>query len=121
MAASDSFKEMLAECLDGLGPFQFRRMFGGAGLFQDGLMFALIADDTLYFKADDTNRGMFEAEGCGPFTYQTKNGRNTLMSYWQAPERLFDEPEDMLTFARAAVAAARRSAKPKKPPRKKAK
>ena len=82
-----------------------------------GTMFALVSNDTLYFKADETTRADFEAEGMDAFTYATKGGRNTLISYWRAPERLFDEPDEMLAWARKALATAQRSGT-KKPPRK---
>jgi DNA transformation protein len=109
MTASDGFIEFLTDLLDRLGTVSVRRMFGGAGMFADGVMFALIVDDTLYFKADDSNRPDFEAEELAPFSYATKNGRHTIMSYWQCPDRLFDDPDEMTTWARKALAAARRS------------
>ena len=107
MASSAGFLAFLDEQLAGLGPVSIRRMFGGAGVFADGIMFALVSDDTLYFKVDETTRADFEAEGMGAFTYATKDGRNTLMSYWRAPERLFDEPDEMLAWARKALTIAR--------------
>ena len=68
-------------------------MFGGAGIFRDGLMFALIVDEVLYFKADaQTHDSHLKAEGLGPFTYATKNHPRTVMSYWRAPERCLDDP-----------------------------
>ncbi|NJO22813.1 MAG: TfoX/Sxy family protein, partial [Sphingomonadales bacterium] len=94
MASSAGFLAFLDEQLAGLGPVSIRRMFGGAGVFADGIMFALVSDDTLYFKVDETTRADFEAEGMGAFTYATKDGRNTLMSYWRAPERLFDGADE---------------------------
>ncbi|MFM9847246.1 MAG: TfoX/Sxy family protein [Hyphomicrobiaceae bacterium] len=109
MASSAGFLEFLEEQLAGLGPISIRRMFSGAGVFADGVMFALVADDTLYFKADETTRADFEAEGMGAFTYATKGGRNTLISYWRAPERLFDEPDEMLVWAHRALATAKRA------------
>jgi DNA transformation protein and related proteins len=109
MTASDGFIDFLKDLLDNLGPVTVRRMFGGAGMFVDGVMFALILDDTLYFKADDSNRPDFEAEGLAPFSYATKDGRNTIMSYWRCPDRLFDDPDEMAAWARKALAAARRS------------
>ena len=122
MTASDGFVEFLKDLLDGLGPIAVRRMFGGAGIFCDGVMFALILDDTLYLKTDDNNRGDFEAEGLAPFSYETKSGRNTIMSYWRCPDRLFDDPDEMAGWARKALAAARRSAnanaRPRRSPRK---
>ena len=107
MAASAGFLGFLEEQLGGLGPISIRRMFSGAGVFADGIMFALVSNDTLYFKADETTRADFEAEGMDAFTYATKGGRNTLISYWRAPERLFDEPDDMLVWARKALSIAK--------------
>lgn len=121
MTASDAFIEFLRDQLRGMGAIAVRRMFGGAGVYAEGTMFALIADDTLYFKADDATRADFEAEGMEPFNYTTKDGRNTIMSYWRAPERLFDEPDEMQSWARKALAAAKRSGSKKKVPARKKK
>jgi len=114
MTASAGYIDFLEDQLCGLGPITIRRMFGGAGVYCDGTMFALIADDTLYFKADDGNCADFEAEGLEPFSYQTTKGRNTIMSYWRVPERLFDDPDEMLKWAEKAFAAAKRSGKPRR-------
>jgi DNA transformation protein len=110
MTASKGFIEFLQDQLRSVGPVAIRRMFGGAGVFADGIMFALVADDTLYFKADDTTRADFEAEDMPVFSYETKDGRKSLVSYWRAPERLFDDPEEMQAWAMRAVGAARRGA-----------
>jgi DNA transformation protein len=109
MSGGDSFVEFLKEQLAPLGQISVRRMFGGAGIYCDGVMFALLDGSSLYFKADETNRPDFEAEGLGPFTYETQQGRNTIMSYWRVPERLFDESDAMLAWARKAFFAALRS------------
>ncbi|HLF20901.1 MAG TPA: TfoX/Sxy family protein, partial [Aestuariivirga sp.] len=87
MSAAREFAEFLKEQMAGFGPVSVRPMFSGAGVFRDGLMFALVANDVLYFKADDTTKPDFEAEGLGPFVYGTKKGKNTIMSYRRAPER----------------------------------
>jgi DNA transformation protein len=87
-------------------------MFGGAGIYRDGVMFALIADESLYLKADDLSKPDFEAEGLSPFAYATKNGTNTIMSYWRAPERCLDDPQEMAEWAKKALAAALRARKP---------
>ncbi|MGE0701496.1 MAG: TfoX/Sxy family protein [Hyphomicrobiaceae bacterium] len=112
----EDLKALLAEHLAPLGPVAIKRMFGGAGLFLDGLMLGLIDDGVLYLKADDTSRSTFEAEGMAPFSYMRKGERATLTSYWRAPERLLDEPDELLAWAREAWAAARRaqSARPPK-------
>jgi DNA transformation protein and related proteins len=110
VTVSDSFIALLQDQLRGMGSVSVRRLFGGAGLYAAGTMFALVSDETLYLKADETTRADFEAEGMQPFSYATKDGRNTLVSYWRAPERLFDDPDEMLAWATRALAAAKRSA-----------
>jgi DNA transformation protein len=110
MTASKGFVEFLQDQLRSVGPVAIRRMFGGAGVFADGVMFALVADDTLYFKADDATRADFEAEDMPVFSYETKDGRKSLVSYWRAPERLFDDPEEMQAWASKALGVARRAA-----------
>lgn len=117
MAISARFREFVAEQLAGVGAVTIRSMFGGAGVYSGGVMFGLIAEETLYLKADNATKGEFEAEGSGPFVYETKSGGNMIMSYWRVPERLYDDADDMLVFARKALAVAR-SAQAKKPPRK---
>jgi DNA transformation protein and related proteins len=110
MTASESFVELLRDALSGLGPVSVRRMFGGAGIYADGVMFGLIAGDTLYLKADSHSQPAFEAEGLQPFTYQARGKRRIAMSYWRIPERLLDEPDEMVEWARRALAAARQAA-----------
>ncbi len=114
MSLSREFAEFLKEQMAGFGPVSVRPMFSGAGVFRDGLMFALVANDVLYFKADDTSRSEFEAEGLGPFVYGTKKGKNTIMSYRRAPERCLDDPDEMSQWCRKAHAAALRAAKRKR-------
>ena len=109
MTASKGFVEFLQDQLGRLGPVAVRRMFGGAGVYADGIMFGLVADDTLYFKADDRTRQDFEAEGMQAFSYATKDGRNTIMSYWRVPDRLFYEPDEMRAWAEKALGTARRA------------
>jgi DNA transformation protein and related proteins len=85
-------------------------MFGKTGVFCDGLMLGMVRDNTLYFRVDDDNRAAFkEAESFPPLNYEKKGGTIDL-SFWRAPERLFDEPDELVTWARAALAAAQRVA-----------
>jgi DNA transformation protein len=113
MSADAALIAHLMDVLRPLGGVSPRRMFGGAGIFRDGLMFALISDDELYLKADATTVPAFEAEGLGPFIYETKNGARTLPSYWRAPERLLDDDDEMRIWCRRAAEVATRSAKKK--------
>jgi DNA transformation protein and related proteins len=115
MVASDSFAEFLREQLAPLGHVTMRRMFGKTGVFCDGLMLAMVRDNTLYFRVDDDNRATFkEAESFPPLNYEKKGGTIDL-AFWRAPERLFDEPDELIAWARAALAAAGRVAVKRKP------
>jgi DNA transformation protein len=110
MVASDNFAEFLREQLAPLGRVTMRRMFGKTGVFCDGLMLGMVTGDTLYFRVDDHNRAEFkEAQSFPPLNYE-KKGRAIDLSFWRAPERLLDEPDELVTWARAALAAARRVA-----------
>lgn len=118
MAIEQDAKEFSAYVVDlmqSLGPVRGQRMFGGFGLFLDDLMFGLIADNTLYLKADDSNRAAFEELGLGPFVY-SKQGRDFSLSYYQAPEDSLEDLELMQHWATCAYAAALRAAakKPQK-------
>jgi DNA transformation protein len=115
MSASKGFIELLKDSMRDLGPVNVRRMFGGAGVYADGVMFGLIAEDTLYLKGDVETKRDFEAEGLCPFVYEGR-GRKISMSYWRAPERLLDDPDELVVWARTALEAARRAAaaKPKR-------
>lgn len=110
MVASDGFAEFLGEQLRPLGHLTMRRMFGKTGVFCNGLMFAMVTDDTLYVRVDSHNREVFkEAEATPPLNYE-KRGRTIDLSFWRVPERLLDEPDELVLWARAALAAARRVA-----------
>jgi DNA transformation protein len=110
MVASNSFADFLREQLAALGPVTMRRMFGKTGVFCDGVMLGMVRDNTLYFRVDDDNRAAFkEAESFPPLNYEKKGGPIDL-SFWRAPERLFDEPDELVSWARAALAAAQRVA-----------
>jgi DNA transformation protein len=109
MAVSESLVALLQEQLAPLGRITFRRMFSGAGVYCDGVIFGLILRDTLHFKVDDGNRAAYEAEGMEPFSYEAQGKIRQIGAYWRVPERLFDEPDEMVDWARAALAAGRRS------------
>jgi DNA transformation protein len=110
MVASDEFTEFLREQLAPIGRVTFRRMFGKTGVFCGGLMLGMVNEDTLYFRVDDENRAFFqEAEASPPLSY-VKGGRSIPLSFWQAPERLLDQPDEFVAWAREALAAARRVA-----------
>ena len=110
MVASDSFAEFLREQLAPLGRITLRRMFGKSGVFCDGVMLGIVTENMLYLRVDEHNRETFrEAAAYPPLNY-AKGGNIIDLSFWRAPERLFDEPDELVAWAQAALAAARRVA-----------
>ncbi len=110
MVASDSFAELLREQLAPLGRITMRRMFGKTGVFCDGVMLGMVTEDTFYVRVDAHNRATFkEAESTPPLNYE-KKGSTIDLAFWRVPERLIDEPDELVLWARAALAAARRVA-----------
>ena len=118
MALSPQYKSFVVDLFEPLGPVQVRAMFGGGGVYYKDTMFALISDETLYLKVDDSNKADFEAEGCGAFVYGDK-AKPISMSYHELPDRLLDDPEELVEWARKSVDIALRSKKPKKSGRRK--
>jgi DNA transformation protein and related proteins len=102
------YVEYLREIFEQLGPITVRRMFGGYGIYHRGVMFALVADETLYFKADAENVNHFEEAGLGPFEY-SKQGKIVKLSYYMAPDEIFDDQAEAAMWARRSYAAALRS------------
>jgi DNA transformation protein len=103
-------RDFLIDLFTEFGPVTLRRMFSGFGISADGTNFALALRSGLYLRADAQTVAQFEAEGSKPFQYQTRAKTVIVASYWQLPERLYDDPEDLAGWARAALAAAERAA-----------
>ena len=104
------FVVSLLELIEPVGAVSWRRMFGGYGLYMEGVMMALVANDELYLKTDPQSQPSFVNVGCEPFGYE-KNGKTLQMSYWKAPEAVFDEPDEMLHWVQLALGAALRQRK----------
>lgn len=106
MAVSEELETYIVEQLTPAGAVSARRMFGGVGIYIDDIFCALIAPDSnaLYFKVDDSNRADYEAAGSKPFV-PYKN-RATIMSYYEVPEEVIEDPDELLRWARKARAAA---------------
>ena len=116
MVASDSFAAFLREQLAPLGRVTMRRMFGKTGVFCDGVMLGMVTENTLYFRVDDQNRETFrEAQAFPPLNY-AKKGEIIDLAFWRVPERLLDEPDELVIWAKAALAAAHRVAAKRKRP-----
>ena len=108
-------RDFLIDLFSDFGPVTIRPMFSGFGISAEGTNFALALRAGLYFRADEATIPQFEAEGSTPFQYQTRAKTVTVGSYWQLPARLFDDPEELAGWARAALAAAQRAALRKRP------
>ena len=124
--------EFIRELFAPFGAVTVKRMFGGAGIWSDGLMFALVFDGAIFLKVDEASIPYFEREGSRPFVYTRAKtpGRvgRASMAYWRLPERLYDDPDELAVWAGRALAIAERKksaprmrAKRKPPSRKSAK
>ena len=111
---SNDFIDYLQELFADFGAVSARAMFGGHGLYHDGVMFAVAFEDGLYLKVDSQTQASFEAEGCAPFIYR-QTEKPLVMSYWSAPEAALDSPQAMLPWARLAFEAALRKPTARKP------
>ena len=116
MAGRDEFLAHALELLAPLGRVTARAMFGGHGLYCDGVFFGIVLDNTLYLKADERNRGDFERAGCEIFSY-SRNGKRATLNFYRAPEDAMDAPHLMLPWGRNALAAALRARAGKPSPR----
>lgn len=112
MSVSPSYRTFVLEQLGRCSlRVRARSMFGGVGLYADELFFALIADDAVYFKVDDSNRPDFEARGLEPFRPYGEHGE--VMGYFRVAEDLLEDPEALRAWADRAIAVARRARRPK--------
>ena len=115
MTASREFCAHVTDLLSGFGPVAIRRRFGGAGVYRDGVMFALVAYDTLYLKVDGTTRPEYESAGMGPFTYEGKSEPVSL-GYFQAPPETMEDADMLCDWAHKAYGVALRAKAGKKKP-----
>lgn len=106
-----AFANFVVELMAGFAPVQARRMFGGFGIFRQGLMLAIIIEDKLYFKVDDITEPRFAQRGLPRFQYESKGGRTASLRYCEAPPEVYDEPERMADWARQAYDCAVRQQK----------
>ena len=113
MAISEQYKEFVIDLFSPLGAIKVRSMFGGGGVYYKDTMFALISNETLFLKVDETNKAAFKEEGAGPFVYDGK-GKPIAMSYYELPERLFDDTDELMQWAQRSIDVALKSKKPKR-------
>ena len=112
MAVSAAYREYVLEQLGRVVPVTSRAMFGGVGIYSEGLFFALVDDDAVYLKVDDTNRAMFVDAGMGPF--DPYGDGSLLMRYYELPADLLESPDLLRPWVDAALDVARRARKGKK-------
>ncbi|MFT3799642.1 MAG: TfoX/Sxy family protein [Burkholderiaceae bacterium] len=110
MVASSEFAEFLKELLAPLGTVSVRRMFGKSGVFVEGVMLGMVADNTLYLRVDASNQAFFQEAAASPPLNYEKRGETIDLSFWRLPDRLLDEPDEFVAWARSALAAAHRVA-----------
>lgn len=115
MPRRSEFVEHVVETMRQFGPVEARAMFGGWGLYHQGLFFALIAEEALYIKTDEESRAEFEALGLRPFVYSMKDGHSLVLSYFQPPEEALESPPVMAQWARRGYASALRASAKKRP------
>ena len=116
MAVTEGFKEFVRDLFAEFGPVTIRNMFGGAGVYADGVMFAILADDTLYLKTNAVSAFAYANEGMTPFKYTPRGKEPVAMSYWEVPPRLLEEPDELAAWAREAhrIALAGKEKSPRK-------
>ena len=114
MARTNEFVTHLLDLLAPIGDVAARGMFGGWGIYHGGKMFALVAFDTFYVKADDTSRAEFETLGLAPFEYEASGGKRAVMAYYTVPTEALDSSPLLCEWARKGIAAALRAAAKKK-------
>jgi DNA transformation protein and related proteins len=104
--------EFIRDLFAPFGQVTVKRMFGGAGIWADGLMFALMFDGAIFLKVDEASVPDFEREGSRPFVYTRAKSKGRVgrasLSYWRLPERLYDDPDELAVWANRALAIAQR-------------
>jgi len=118
MARDSGFEDWVHEHFAALGPLEIKRMFGGAGVYSRGLIFALLDDGVVWLKGDETNMAALEAAGSRPFTYPGKDGAVMTLGYWSLPETAVDDADEAVDWARGAIDVALRKAAAKRPRKK---
>lgn len=115
MAYDADFGEWVREHFAGLGRLEIRRMFGGAGVYASGVMFALLDDGLVWLKADDRLATDLREAGSRQFTYPTKDGRTMSMGYWTLPDSALDDPDEGLAWARRSLEFALKATASRRP------
>jgi len=113
MPLSDEFIDYVIDQLSAWGDVSARKMFGGAGLYCEGAMFGLIADDVAYLKVDDSNRKDFVKAGASPFNPYPDKVKTTVMSYYEIPVDVLEDRDKLAKWAERSLAVARAKRQPR--------
>jgi len=108
MPKNDFVEYITKDILRNLSGITAKAMFGGVSIYSKGKIFAIVVDNVLYFKVDDSNRKDYEGVGSAPFTYQGKNGP-VAMSYWRVPEEIMEDPKKCTAWAEKSLAIHKKS------------
>ncbi len=108
---TNQYVDYVLDLLAPLGGIKARKMFGGYGIYKDGVFFALIFDNILYFKVDDKSRSQYESFGSKPFSYEGKNGKMVTISYWEVPVDILEDRTQLEQWLEKAVLAVKRTKK----------
>ena len=114
---SRDYLDHLRDLFSAFSPIATRAMFGGHGVYRDGVIIGIVIDEAVYLKVDAQTRSAFEAAGCAPFIYESR-GKVVPMSYWSVPEDALDSPQEFRPWAQRAWEAALRKPRPKPKSRK---
>lgn len=114
MTASKEYTEYVLTFLEALGPIRTDRFFGGVGISDGAIQFAVIMNNCLYFVVDESTRKKYEQAGMQPFSYMTKKGRIQVRKYFELPEEVLTDPAQLRIWANEAMAVARKTRKPNK-------
>jgi DNA transformation protein and related proteins len=120
MSVDEGLVAWAEEALAPLGQVTMRKMMGGATLYLNGTVFAILVDDEIWFKSDAESDAVWDGQGCERFSYSFKDGRTGLMNYRRGPTDVYDDPDAMQRWARLGLEAGLRGAAKKKPRKNKA-
>ena len=113
MTASTQFIDYVLELLESVGPVRTSRFFGGVGISQGDVQFAMIMGSSLYLVVDDSTRSKYESAGMAPFSYTTKKGRIQVRRYFELPEDILTDPDELRIWIRESIEVAGKVKKPK--------
>lgn len=118
MSIDEGLLAWVQDALEPLGPVSMRKMMGGATLYLDGTIFAILVGGEIWFKADVETDAVWDAEGCEKFSVTFKDGRVDVMNYRRAPDDVYDDSDAMQKWAQLAIEAGTRGAAKRKPRKK---